>query len=210
MQIKQTWKEREQDILDRLDEDSRERYFQLVEGCRKIMQAEEGAETGSGLAGLKSEGLNQISLIYLRLLSLQNRIKETISTTSREDLEADIKALTSKLAREPEDSRVHRALQGTLEVQQARLENLNKSMENLKYTETELDRIEKQVSLISEEIAVSKGPERWSLTLDGVVKSVQGTTKWMSDNPELFETMEVPSTPVDMMQPPQKSVAQKQ
>jgi hypothetical protein len=192
---------REQDILDRLDKAARDRYLRLAESCRRILQTDDGGETARSLAGLKSEGLNQILLIYLRLLSLQNRIMETIAKTSRKELETDIQALTDRLSREPQGSPVHRSLQGTLEVQKARLENLNKSTENLKYTITELDRIEKQVSLIAEEVAVSKSPEQLSLTLDGVVKSVQGTTKWMADNPQLFETMDAPSAPMDVMQP---------
>ena len=209
--IKQNWMVREQDILDRLDKAARDRYLRLAESCRRILQTDDGGETARSLAGLKSEGLNQILLIYLRLLNLQNRIMETIAKTSRKELEADIQALTDRLSREPEGSPVHRSLQGTLEVQKARLENLIKSTENLKYTITELDRIEKQVSLIAEEVAVSKSPEQLSLTLDGVVKSVQGTTKWMADNPQLFETMDASSAPMDVLQPsPRAGAAAKQ
>jgi len=211
VEAKQTWGEKEQDMLNRLDKNGQQRYFNLLERCRKIMQAEQGFEGTADLVRLKLEGLNQLLLIYVKLLGLQGRINETLAKTRQADLEADIKSLTAKLEREPESSPVHRALRGTLEIQQARLENLTKSRENLKFTETELDRIEKQVSLIAEEVAISKNPEQLSLSLDGVVKSIQGTTKWMADNSELFEAMDVPSAPVDLIRGASpRGVAQKQ
>ena len=196
---KRSWEEREQDVLCRLDKNSQLRYQQLVDRCRTILQTEEASELGPGLAGLKSEALNNLLMIFLKLLSLKTRIAQTLAKTSFQDLDTDIKSLTQRIEREPENSPTRRALEGTLEIQKTRLENLTKSRENLKFTETELERIEKQVSLTAEEMAVSKDPERWSAALDGVVKSIQGTSKWMAENSELFDTIE-PSPPVDILQ----------
>ena len=163
-EAQKTWSEREQDVLRRLDGNSRDRYQRLVERCRTVLQAEEMPGGARSLAGLKSEGLGQLIAIFLKLLDLRCRIIDTLAKTRREDIEADIKNLQGKISREPETSPVHRALKGTLDIQKTRLENLNKSQENLKFTETELERIEKQVSLIAEEAAVNKSPEQWSMT----------------------------------------------
>ncbi|MCX7019600.1 MAG: hypothetical protein WCK47_04225 [bacterium] len=198
-EIKQTWSQREAGMLAQLDRQSRLRYESLVERCRSVVQADDVPEIGPTIAGLKSEGLNQLLLIFIKLLCLRCRIISTLQKTDRRDLETDINSLNEKIAKEPETSPTRRALQGTLEIQKTRLENLDKSMENLKFTETELDRIEKQVCLLVEEIAVSRNPEQWSGTLDGVVKSMQGTSKWMSDNSTLFETIERPAASVDLM-----------
>jgi hypothetical protein len=202
LEMKESWAERQQDILERLDRKDRERYERLVEQCRAIVRTEDGSNVGEGIAGLKSEGLNQLLGISLKLLTMRSRILETLSKTRSEDLQADIDQLNKKIVSEKEDSPVRRALQGTLEIQQTRLANLNKSLENLKFTETELERIEKQVSLISEEIAVSRDPEQWSVTLDGVVKSIQGTSRWVADNSALFDSMESSTPPVDVIQAP--------
>ncbi|MCX7013654.1 MAG: hypothetical protein NTW86_14040 [Candidatus Sumerlaeota bacterium] len=207
---RQTWEEKEQGMLSRLDEKARQRYARLVQQCRQVVQTEPGFEEAPGLSSLKSEGLNQLLAIYLRLLSLQGRIVSTLSQTRRAEVEADIKDLTAQIAQEPEESPVRRALQGTLEIQQARLGNLNKSQDNLKFTQTELGRIEKQVSLIAEEVATSKDPEQLSLTLDGAVKSIQGANKWMADHTELFESIDVPSSPVDIIGGSRQGQAQKQ
>jgi len=198
-EIRQTWSQREAGMLDQLDRQSRQRYTNLVDRCRSVVQADELPEIGSTIAGLKSEGLNQLLLIFLKLLCLRCRILDTLAKTDKQELEADILSLNEKIAKEAETSSVRRALQGTLEIQKTRIDNLDKSRDNLKFTETELDRIEKQVCLLIEEMAVSRNPEQWSLTLDGVVKSLQGTSKWMSDNSTLFETIDRPAAPVDLI-----------
>ena len=83
-----------------------------------------------------------------------------------------------------------RTLQGTLDIQKARLDNYNKNLDRIRFAEAELDRIEKQVSLIAEEVVVGKNAEHWSRILDGVVQSIQGTTQWMADNSEILESVD--------------------
>jgi hypothetical protein len=208
-QVQESWSAKERESLARLDRPSQERYRSLVEQCRTIFQADEAMDM-TGLSDLKLEGLGQLLPIFLNLLSLRQRIRETLARTRREDLESDIKDLKEKLAREPENSPVRRGLEGTLQIQEARLANLDRSSENLRVTETELDRIEKQVSLVTEELAVTKNPESLSVTLDGVVKSIQGTSQWMADHSELFSAMDVQSVPVDVIRGSQPGTAQKQ
>jgi len=87
-------------------------------------------------------------------------------------------------------SALGRSLRGTLDIQKRRLENLLKARESLAITEAESDRIEKQVALKREELTVSSDPEMMTARLDGIVDSLQGTTKWMSDNDELFGQLE--------------------
>ena len=115
-----------------------------------------------------------------------------LARTQRAELVSDIQRIETKLKNESPESPVSRALKGTLDIQQARLANLDRSTESLKFSEAELDRIEKQVQLIAEEVAVSKDPSALSATLDSVVQSIQGTTKWLSDNAALFEAMDSP------------------
>jgi hypothetical protein len=207
--VRESWDERERDIVKRLDKEARERYLRLAQRCHEIVESEPFGDGVGSLSKLKVEGLNKLLLIYLKLLSLEGRIRDTLAKTRREELVADIERLQEKLAEQPETSSVHRALKGTLEIQQARLANLDKSVENLQFTETELNRIEMQVNLIAEEVAVSKDPEQLSLTLDGVVNSIQGTTKWMADNAELFDSIDVPAS-VDLIEGARMDVVQKQ
>lgn len=180
----QSWIDREREILLRLDQASQVRYRQLVDRCRAIMQSR--ATDDLGVIGL--EELNQVRPAFLQLLSLRQRVRQMLEATRRGELETDIARLQDRLKKAPAGSPVARALEGTLKIQQARLENLARSELSLQYTETELERIEKQLSLIAEAVTLSRNPETWSKSVDGVMQTIQGTMRWMADNSELFES----------------------
>lgn len=208
LEAQASWREKERETTDRLDPQSRSRYLTLVERCRAILKSDEISAREGSLGGLQTESLNQLLVVFLRLLTLRQRIRETLRTTSAADIDRDIQALTNQIALEKEGSPVLRSLQSTLDIQKARLANLLKSSDNLRFTDSELDRIEKQISLTAEELAVSKDPEKWSAALDGVVQSVKGTSKWMAEHSELFDSMEsMPS--VDLINAPRPAVRQK-
>lgn len=191
-----------QEMLERLDPEVRLRYERLLQRCRTALQSEQDAQGSTEFTGLKAEGINQLLGIYLKMLNLKSRISQSVMRTRREELEADIKALTAKIAREAKDSPVFRTLQGTLSIQKSRLDNYDRNVDRINFAEAELDRIEKQVSLIAEEVTVGKNAEQWSRTLDDVVQSIQGTTQWMADNSEILESADIPAAPVNLMKMP--------
>lgn len=187
--IDEQWEEREGEILARLTRDAQLRYRQLADRCRQILHP---AETSSlaGIEDLKAGNLNHMLWIFLNLLLTRQRIRENLDKCLQENLQGEIDKLRSKLAAEKPDSPVARSLSGTLEIQQKRLENQAKASEGLRVTEAELYRIEKQIALIQEELAVCKDPQVLSARLDGVVKSLQDTNQWMSDNVQLLSTLD--------------------
>jgi hypothetical protein len=191
--------EKQSQILTSLDKPSQERYQRLAQACQGILQMSKNNSNPLGLERISLGDLNQLLWIFLRLLSSRQRINLIISQTARKDLETEIQSLTDKLARENETSAVYRSLKGTLEIQNRRLENRIKAEESLKVAESELDRIEKQVILITEETTVSSDPEVMSVRLDGVMQSLQGTTQWMSEHGEFFGSLEDNLTPANML-----------
>lgn len=187
--IEDAWEEREGEIQARLTREAKLRYRQLADRCRQILHPSEA----SGLAGMediKAGDLNRMLWIFLNLLLTRQRIRENLDKCIQENLQDEIGKLKNKLAAEKPDSAVARSLSGTLEIQQRRLENQAKASEGLRVTEAELYRIEKQIALIQEELAVCKDPRVLSARLDGVVKSLQDTNQWMSDNAQLLSTLE--------------------
>jgi len=201
------WKEREVQILDHLDVSARKRYHALVERCRSILNTQQGSLRDDGLVSIQSDALNQLLYVFLQLLNLRDRIQQTLRMTSAAEIDRDIKQLDAQLEKEKEDTPVYRSLTGRLAIQKARLQNILKSHNNLRYTESELDRIEKQISLTAEELAVSKDPEKWTAALDGVVQSVQGTTKWMADHSDLLDTLNAPPSTDVLQSPPRQTTS---
>lgn len=205
LRAQQTWAEKEQQILAGLALEDQRRYGRLWERCAGLQRSSAGAAAVVKVEQLAAGGLAQLLWIFLKLLDSRRRIQDIIDSTSLKELNREIEVLQGKLAREPEGSAVAKSLKGTLDIQQRRLENYNKADESLKVTEAELDRIEKQITLLAEETAVTSDPAMMSDRLDGVVQSLQGTTRWMSENAEFFGSLEEEPPPVNLLQGPPRT-----
>lgn len=186
-------------LLGVLDTAGRLRYQKLAAVCAAVLQTADGSSGPVGGTELRSGGLDQLLWIFLKLLVSRQRIAFILSQTSQAAIEVEIAAAEKRLAAEGEGSALGRSLKGTLEIQRRRLDNLLKARESLTVTEAELDRIEKQVALMREELTVKADPEVMSARLDGIVDSLQGTTKWMTDNDELFGRLDGESIPAELL-----------
>ena len=186
--------ERRQQALQALDDPARLRHRHLESLCARIL-ANSGLDSARGLNSLQSEELNQLQVIFLRLLQAQQAATLLLGQVSEPGLRSEITRTEERLAREPENSAVQRSLSGTLEIQKRRLENLQHIKESQKITEAELDRIEKQVTLISEETAVGSDPQLLSQRLDGVIRSLDEAQKWIADSSQLFAAIEGEAAP---------------
>lgn len=184
------WEGRVHEEVERLSKESGARYRRLLTECRRILgmsETLEGAEIG-GVRGLRSTSLNQLLWIFLRLLRSRELIAENLEGVKREELEKEIATLRSRLEgidRE-KDAALARSLQGTLEILERRLANLDRASASLLVIDAELGRIEQHVELIREESAVSGKAEALSSRLDAVTNAMSETTRWMADNAELF------------------------
>lgn len=190
--------EKQSHLLASLNKTSQEQYHNLAQACQEILKMSKTNSNPLGIDSVSSMDLNQLLWIFLRLLNSRQRTRQIISQISRKDLESEIQSLNEKLANEVENSPVHRSIKGILEIQNRRLENRIKAEESLKVTESELERIEKQVTLIMEETTISNDPEVLSVRLDGVMRSLQGTTQWMSEHSEFFGSLEDNIAPVQI------------
>lgn len=183
------WQQEQTRLLASLDQAARGRYDRLGATCRGILQTI-GQMGAIGQTGLAPNSLAKLQWVFLRLLISRKKLLQILQQTPQAELEQELRILQDKLARESESSPVHRSLQGTMEIQERRLDNLKRTNEGLKFTEAELDRIEKQARLLSEETAVSGDATSWAIHVDSVMQSVQDTTKWMAEHAELFNTLE--------------------
>jgi hypothetical protein len=191
--------EKQARLIASLDAAGRTRYQAIFQSSSSILQTADSSSGPVGSTELKSGGLAQLLWIFLKLLVSRQRIAAILSQTSPKDIEGEIASTTVRLSSESESSPMYRSLKGTLEIQQKRLDNIQKAAESLKVTEAELERIEKQVALMREEVSVSSDPELVSVRLDGIVDSLQGTTKWMNEHDELFGQLDSDTLPPELL-----------
>lgn len=176
-----------------LPDPARERYRRLLRECGAILgitQTVDQERLGT-LQDLRAGGLNQLLWLFLRLLTSRELIVANISQVDRRSVEADIEHVRQRLAQVEAESALARSLQGTLEIQLKRLENLTRAGKSLEVIDAELDRIEQQVRLIREESAVSGGPEFLSARLDAVTSTLAETSKWMDQHAEFLGSLDL-------------------
>ncbi len=189
-QKKKSQLEKQQGVLMVLSAEDRARYNNLESKCGTILDKYGLSTPASGLKSMQSEELAQLAAIFLKLLHSRRTSREMLAGLSENSLREEIRQIEAKLAGEAEGSVLARPLQGTLEIQKRRLENLLRVKESLKVTDAELDRIEKQVTLISEESVIYGDPQILTSRLDGVIRSLEDTQKWISDSSQLFAAIE--------------------
>ncbi|HPC84555.1 MAG TPA: hypothetical protein P5234_14690 [Thermoanaerobaculaceae bacterium] len=182
------WQQKVQASLARLRPDSMERYRRLYEQCRLILGVSDRVAPDDmfSIRDMRAGGLNQLLWLFLRLLTSRELIVASLSSANRAELEAEVKRLEERLARAEPESALARSLQGTLDIQSKRLDNLTRALSSLEVIDAELERIEQQVQLIREEVAVATGPDALSSRLDAVTATLGETSRWMDQHAEFF------------------------
>lgn len=187
----------------RLTAESQDRYKRLLEQCRAILGIADRLEGGSlgNLRDMRSQNLNQLLVIFLRLLASQEVISGNLNNLGRGELERNVAQIEKALEQAKGNPPLTRSLEGTLAIQRKRLENFQRAQSNLQLIEAELLRIEQQVELLREEAAVSGSPDLLSQKLDAVTTTMGETTRWMDEHREILGSLgesslvEVPDMP---------------
>jgi len=167
LEAQESWGEKINRGVSRLSRQNRERYRALLAKCRLVLGISDTLD-GDNLGNfrdMRARSLNQLLAIFLRLLTSREMIENNVETLDRDALNREVEILRSRLESAEEDSALRRSLQGTLDIQLKRLENLDRAGKSLEVIDAELERIEQQVELIREESAVSGGPEALSIRL---------------------------------------------
>lgn len=178
-----------QRAIDNLNPESRRRYARLLAQAREIAEPALRLDDAGGpvkLQEVRSGGLSQLVWIFLRLLLSREAVIETLGRVDRQRVESEIQKLEKKLEDTAEDSPLQRSMRGTLEIQQKRLENLQRAEDSRRIIDAELERIERQVELIREEAALTNRPEVLSDRLDSVSVTLNETNRWMEQHAEIF------------------------
>ncbi len=177
--------------VERLSPPSQYQYRKLLDQCRSILGISETLEGDSlgSIRDMRTQSLNQLLNLYLRLLTSREVIEATLANLDFEVLANEVAGLQERVD-SAEGSALKRSLQATLEIQRKRLENHTEASSTLEVIGAELTRISQQVELIREEAAVSGKAELISTRLDAVTSNMSETSRWMDEHAEFFGTLE--------------------
>lgn len=137
----------------------------------------------------KQKTLGQLPVMFLKLLFTQRLIRESLAHTDADKLKREVRDLEKQLKVPEISEALQKSVRGNIEINQKRLENIGRAQENNKLVEMELNRIENQVQLIREEIALDRSPEALSAGIDRINSTLGETEAWVSTHSDFLNRL---------------------
>jgi hypothetical protein len=180
-------------ILREIPEEARERYEQLKLRCmelRKIakdLKEPGGGDKASPFDSVRSEGLDRLLWIYLRLLYTQHSLARFLEKTNADLIYKDIERIENRLRdlaerdEGPQSEKLRRTLDDNLATCQARLDNYQKGRDKYEFVELEIDRVANKIKSLAEMAVAPHDPELVTATVDEMAGSLLETERTMSE-----------------------------
>ena len=210
LEERKQWQAKLSDIVNQLDPDDRERYFNLQRRCYTIIEQQRQNGDAPELE-TQGEGLGKLLWIYLRLLrtrqSILRIIRESLDLERGrgEPLDKRFKRLANEVQNEALNDDVRKSLGGQLEILQQRMEKRKETRDKLAFLDAELARIEEQVELLREQAVMASTPHAVSERIDHIAGTLTDTQQWVRDQQQILGTMdEILQEPPPMVLGPQR------
>jgi hypothetical protein len=187
-------------LIANLASSSRNRYESLAAVCRDIEEASADTpltpENPDDDPRLRK--LDELMWTFLRLLSIEDSLKEFLETERREDVPGIVKIAEAEMAQlsaefeelkkkgaslailDPKERLIDSKLE-RLDVLHKRQEKIEQAKSNLELVVSEEDRLEQQVKLIRADSMASKNADTLSARIDATVEHLDQTNKWLSE-----------------------------
>ena len=191
-------------MVETLDNKSRERLGQLNLHLAEInrLMGMNANGTFQFAREAKQKTLSQLPIVYLKLLVTRSLTKESLQRSDMSKIRNEIASLEAQLKDTQITEALANSIQGTLEIQHRRLDNLQRAKDNLKLIEMELNRIDNQVELVREEIALDQSPEGLSSNIDRIHATLGETEAWMNTHSEFFHRLDAEEEHIEPVMPP--------
>jgi hypothetical protein len=194
---------------------SRSHYESLAAVCRDIeaASADTPLSPDSPDDDPRLRKLDELMWTFLRLLSIEDSLKEFLETERREDLpgivknaEAEVAQLssefdalkakgTSAAVLDPKERLLDSKLE-RLDVLHKRQDRICQAQSNLELVVSEEERLEQQVKLIRADAIASKNADTLSSRIDATVAHLDQTNKWISEMSDFRDMVgEMPDSP---------------
>ncbi|HNS09002.1 MAG TPA: hypothetical protein PLK58_04500 [Candidatus Rifleibacterium sp.] len=152
-------------------------------------------DDGSGFMNTSKQAtLNQLPSIFLKLLKTKQLIEESLHRTKANEIKSEIKKLEQQMTDDISPA-LAKSLQGNIEIHKKRLDNLSAAKENEMLVEMELQRIESQLQMVREGIALDSSPEAFSANIDHINNTLGETQNWINTHTDFLRKLSGP--PID-------------
>ena len=168
----------EADTLMSLKGDAQRSYRELKRNCEAMLGRI--AAVSPGLVDMHREELAKLAGVYLQLLTARQALRGSIDATGGDSgVTQQLAALDAKLADAALAEDVKASLQAQREILTQRQAALGEAKSKTAFVESELTRIEEQVKLLRDQLAVATAPQQVNERIAEIAATLQGTTQWV-------------------------------
>lgn len=194
MQVQQSRASKMNELVASLNPDNHSRLKRLNASLAEINKLMNwNTDDGAGFMNQsRQQTLNQLPSIFLKLLKTRQLIEESLHRTKANDINSEIRKLEQQMNAEISPA-LAKSLQSNIEIHKKRLDNLSVAKENEMLVEMELQRIESQLQLVREEIALDSSPEGFSANIDKINNTLGETQNWINTHSDFLRKLSGPS-----------------
>ncbi len=139
-----------QELVRKLDSQTRKRLALIEEKCERVLQLARESQSGDFELESQRDVLDRMTWIYLKLLVARHHLEASQVHASEADLKRRIAELERNLGAAGDSSALRESQAATLKILQQRLANLSRFEQTLRQVDSDLARIEAQVDLAME------------------------------------------------------------
>jgi len=169
-----------------LSDEDRERFEQLRQRSKTMTDLQKSmhsAESPKGDTGFKTQSLDKLLWLFLKLLHHKNALERFLNQTSEPQLEAELVDTSERLEEAKKKEASQRLITSLSEKRmtiEERLENYREADENLEILQIELDKTEQKINHLCEVGMTGRDGTNLSSQIDGVADSVRLSEKTLS------------------------------
>ncbi len=184
---KQASEQRLRKLLEFLEPADFNRFVQLRDRSREMTELQKSMHTPQaaiGDAGFKTQSLDKLLWLFLKLLHHKTGLERFLSNTSETSLRGQLDDATREVDRARQNGRTERLIASLEEKRttiRERIENYAEAEENLQVLEAELDKTEQKINHICEVGMKAQDGSQLSSQIDGVAESVAMSERAFGD-----------------------------
>ena len=221
--------ERFQKISSFLSRDDFQRFETLRQRCAELLDLRrrmDAQESGAGVENFRSESLDRMLWLFLKLLHQKACLDRFLRSTSRAQIEGERRAAETQL-RDAEERDKATGIEGRLTASirdrvatiDSRLDNHKKATDALELAQAEIDKTEQQITHLCEVGMTSRDSAGLSAKIDSISESIQSSEQTFS-HPAISDLLDdddqppppllatVPTTPPPIPKAVGRSVSQ--
>lgn len=182
---KQTeYQQKQQLLIEKLDDFGRRRLQQLQKKIDKAIHLQTEEQNNRNL-----QLLNKLAWLHLKLLLAQQNLRDILDTNTEKQIEQQIQVITQELKQVLSD-KIRDSKEATLNLLAQRLANFRQKQEDLATINSDLTRIETEVSLLLEQSGTG-------LTAAAISRSINETSALLAAHHEVYGEAEADILEID-------------